>query len=30
VREVMEGVVELSVPLVVDVGSGTSLGDAKG
>jgi DNA polymerase-1 len=30
VREVMEGVVELSVPLVVDMGSGASLGDAKG
>jgi DNA polymerase-1 len=29
VREVMEGVVDLSVPLVVDIGSGTSLGDAK-
>jgi DNA polymerase-1 len=30
VREVMEGVVDLSVPLVVDIGSGASLGDAKG
>ncbi len=29
VREVMEGVVELSVPLVVDVAVGTSLGDTK-
>ena len=30
VREVMEGVVELAVPLRVDVGTGSSLGDAKG
>jgi DNA polymerase-1 len=30
VREVMEGVVELAVPLRVDVGIGVSLGDAKG
>jgi DNA polymerase-1 len=30
VREVMEGVVELSVPLLVDIGSGASLADAKG
>jgi DNA polymerase-1 len=30
VREVMEGVVELAVPLRVDVGIGTSLGDSKG
>jgi DNA polymerase-1 len=30
VREVMEGVVELAVPLRVDVGIGASLGDAKG
>jgi DNA polymerase-1 len=29
VREVMEGVVTLEVPLRVDVGTGTSLGDAK-
>ncbi len=29
VREVMEGVVELSVPLVVDIAVGTSLGDTK-
>ena len=30
VREVMEGVVELAVPLRVDVGIGTSLADSKG
>ena len=30
VREVMEGVVELSVPLDVDIGTGDSLADAKG
>ncbi len=30
VREVMEGVVALEVPLRVDVGTGASLGDAKG
>ncbi|OFW66682.1 MAG: DNA polymerase I [Actinobacteria bacterium RBG_16_68_21] len=30
VREVMEGIVSLDVPLVVDIGTGRSLADAKG